>query len=126
MIDDLREQNLKVHQCCFLAVIQAPSPTPSAWDCALLVFIGPDSIFACVKVLPKAIKHPVIYNRVNDGNAGMNGCKLQQRSTRAAQACSENALFACDRSGMQCLGPPLAQMPAFPITAIRLVLDIQV
>ena len=102
MIDDLREQNLKVHQCCFLAVIQAPLSTPSVWNTALLVFIGPDSIFACVKVLPKADKHPVIYNRVNNWNAGMNGCKLQQRSTRAAQACSENALFASDRSGMQC------------------------
>ena len=95
-------------------------------ELALLVFIGPDSIFACVKVLPKADKHPGIYNRVNNWNAGMNGYKLQQRSTRAAQACSENALFASDGSGMQCLGPPLAQMPAFPITAIRLVLDIQV
>ena len=53
-------------------------------ELALLVFIGPDSIFACVKVLPKADKHPGIYNRVNNWNAGMNGYKLQQRSTESS------------------------------------------
>ena len=61
----------------------------------MIVFIGPDSIFACVKVLPKANKHPEIYNRVNDGNVGNAWMQIVTKECkRAAQACSVDALFA--------------------------------
>ena len=84
MIDDLREQNLKSTPMLLSCSHSGPTIHAIGMGYALLVFIGPDSIFVCVKVLPKANKHPAIYNRVNNGNAGMDGCKLQQRSTESS------------------------------------------